>query len=84
MIKHGTRDRKIANDPRDSQRKNELITGHHIPIGCPRMKRILGQSGFSFWRHDTTNRKEREREGEGERETRKKATNKSIYRNIKK
>ena len=26
------RDRKIANDPRDSRRKNKLITGHRIPI----------------------------------------------------
>ena len=28
----GIRDRKVVKDPRDSQRKNELITGHHIPI----------------------------------------------------
>ena len=72
------------NDPHDSQRKNELVMGCCIPIGCPRIKRVLGQSGFSFRRYDTTNQKEREREREGERETRRKAPNKSIYRNIKK
>ena len=32
VIKHGIGDRKMANDLRDSRRKNKLITGHRIPI----------------------------------------------------
>ena len=28
----GIRNRRMANDPRDSRRKNELITGRRIPI----------------------------------------------------
>ena len=28
----GIRDRKMVKDPHDSRRKNELITGRHIPI----------------------------------------------------
>ena len=51
------------------------------------MKRVLGWSGFSFICHDASNRKkerERERQREGEKVTRRKAPNKSIYRNIQK
>ena len=32
VIEHGIGDRKMANDPHDSRRKNELITARHITI----------------------------------------------------
>ena len=46
----------------------------------PRMKRVLGRSGFRLGAMMQLT----ERKREGERETRRKAPNTSIYKNIKK
>ena len=51
MRRRGIRDKKMAKYPRDSQRKNEIITGRYIPIDIYEGKLIESLS-----RKDSKNR----------------------------